>query len=147
MSWRRYWDRGVGHARGRPLAELPQGPDRRAVYADLGRVLRKLHGIKGTGAGFVVEAEHGVVTGCHDAWWRHVHCRMREHTDYAREHGLMGFRDQFVLMVVEPTDGYSLLHGDLSDHNVFAEGGAVTALIDWESALLGDPITRRTGTI
>lgn len=33
-----------------------------------------------------------------------------------------------------------LLHGDLGAHNVFADGERVTALIDWEDALAGDPV-------
>ena len=32
-----------------------------------------------------------------------------------------------------------LLHGDLGNHNIFVQNNAVTALIDWEDALIGDP--------
>src|SRR5262249_47268553 len=34
----------------------------------------------------------------------------------------------------------ALLHGDLGNHNVFAQGGAITALLDWEDCLSGDPL-------
>ena len=34
----------------------------------------------------------------------------------------------------------ALLHGDLGNHNVLTDGTAVTALLDWEDCLAGDPI-------
>jgi Ser/Thr protein kinase RdoA (MazF antagonist) len=33
-----------------------------------------------------------------------------------------------------------LLHGDLGNHNLFTDGTAITALIDWEDSLSGDPV-------
>jgi len=36
--------------------------------------------------------------------------------------------------------GPVLLHGDLGSHNVFTDGRDVTAVIDWEDALSGDPV-------
>jgi hypothetical protein len=33
----------------------------------------------------------------------------------------------------------SLLHGDLGHHNVFSDGTRITAIIDWEDCLCGDP--------
>lgn len=38
------------------------------------------------------------------------------------------------------TDAPSLLHGDPGSHNVFVKDGAISALIDWEDALAGDPV-------
>lgn len=40
------------------------------------------------------------------------------------------------LVVVTPV----LLHGDVANHNVFIHGDEVTALIDWEDSISGDPI-------
>ncbi len=34
----------------------------------------------------------------------------------------------------------SLLHGDPGSHNVFVKDGKISALIDWEDALAGDPV-------
>lgn len=33
-----------------------------------------------------------------------------------------------------------LLHGDLGNHNVFSDGRRITAIIDWEDSLCGDPV-------
>src|SRR5262249_32278643 len=41
-----------------------------------------------------------------------------------------------LLHVEEP----ALLHGDLGSHNVFTDGASITALIDWEDCLSGDPV-------
>jgi Ser/Thr protein kinase RdoA (MazF antagonist) len=34
----------------------------------------------------------------------------------------------------------ALLHGDLGNHNVFTDGQRITAIIDWEDCLVGDPV-------
>jgi Ser/Thr protein kinase RdoA (MazF antagonist) len=34
----------------------------------------------------------------------------------------------------------ALLHGDLGSHNIFSDGTNITALIDWEDSLSGDPV-------
>jgi Ser/Thr protein kinase RdoA (MazF antagonist) len=34
----------------------------------------------------------------------------------------------------------ALLHGDLGNHNIFAADDTVSAIIDWEDCLAGDPI-------
>lgn len=34
----------------------------------------------------------------------------------------------------------SLLHGDPGSHNVFVKDGAISVMIDWEDALVGDPV-------
>ncbi len=33
-----------------------------------------------------------------------------------------------------------LLHGDLANHNIFSDGKKITAIIDWEDCISGDPI-------
>ena len=33
-----------------------------------------------------------------------------------------------------------LVHGDIANHNTFTENGKLTALIDWEDCLSGDPV-------
>jgi aminoglycoside phosphotransferase (APT) family kinase protein len=46
------------------------------------------------------------------------------------------FHEASWLNSVEPR----LLHGDLGSHNVFTDGATITALIDWEDCLSGDPL-------
>lgn len=53
--------------------------------------------------------------------------RRRIESVFAERDGLLGG--------VEP----SLLHGDLSGRNVFTDGERITAVIDWEDGLAGDP--------
>ncbi|GAB2529212.1 phosphotransferase family protein [Paramicrobacterium agarici] len=41
---------------------------------------------------------------------------------------------------IPPSAGSSFCHGDWSDANILAIDGAVTAVVDWESAHVGDPL-------
>lgn len=41
---------------------------------------------------------------------------------------------------VEPSGDWVLLHGDYTPQNFVVEGNEVTSVIDWEDALVGDPV-------
>jgi aminoglycoside phosphotransferase (APT) family kinase protein len=41
---------------------------------------------------------------------------------------------------VPPSGGSAFCHGDWTDGNLLASGGAITAIVDWEAAHVGDPL-------
>lgn len=134
-------------ARGTVVAELPI-EQKRLAWAELARQLHKLHQIQGRGAGLIVNGQdpEGVFT----AWEVYVKHNLPEHALYAIEHQLLEahvgseIMQAFVDWEQEPpvTQG-SLLHGDLNDHNVFWDNRL--DIIDWEDALIGDPIFEVAG--
>ena len=140
-------------ARGVSIASLQTVEERKAAYADLGRVLAVLHTVKVDGCGLINPFEPHLV-GLQRGWanWGgHLSNRLEEHVHYATHHGLInegrGYCVERAIMdragpftLLGQTPFESLLHGDLSDHNVFVQQDAITAIIDWEDALGGDPL-------
>lgn len=109
--------------------------------------LRHVHALRGQGFGPVAASAPAWLTGVHADWLRFVTTRLDEHLAICADAGLI---DQVVsdriagevARVATWADVVpsALLHGDPGSHNVLIEGGTVTALLDWEDALLGDPL-------
>jgi fructosamine-3-kinase len=121
------------------------------VFA-LGRFVGRLHRIRTHGFGFfdirpLVEGKDpSRVWGACPTWRHYVLCRLEAHVERCAQIGAVSrgeARRIFTAFAAadELLDDVSpcLLHGDLGSHNVFVEDGAVTALIDWEDCLSGDP--------
>lgn len=115
----------------------------------MGRYLRQVHAITGQGFGFVdVSAQvlHGAgpLRGVHNHWAGYLVQQLDAHLAIVQRHGdatADECRDMHGLLQggwPEPAQP-RLLHGDCGSHNIFIDGDAVRA-IDWEDALLGDPL-------
>lgn len=126
-----------------PACESP------GLWYDLGRIMGRLHTIVGSGGGPVnvdPSAEHERLHGLHPDWGTYLMLRLEDHVVRCREIGtiaedqgaviLTAFRDHAGVWNDAPT---RLLHGDLGNQNLFVHKGVITALIDWEDALIGDP--------
>src|SRR5262249_50943547 len=123
----------------------------RPLLEEMGRVLARVHGIGTRGFGFLdvrplVHGEVGPARGLFPTWRDYVLVRFDEHLRTCVAIGAVSPEEarrieqvfatlDDMLAGVEP----ALLHGDPGNHNVFTEDGAVTALIDWEDCLSGDP--------
>ncbi len=136
-------------ARGTAVADLPI-EQKRTAWLDLAGQLRKLHQIKGTGAGLIVNGKNP--QGVWSAWEVYIKHTLPEHAIYTVEHQLLPVNiaseimQAFIDWKQEPPQGEgSLLHGDLNDHNLFAQDGRLTDIIDWEDAMVGDPIFELAG--
>jgi aminoglycoside phosphotransferase (APT) family kinase protein len=113
----------------------------------VGAALKMIHALEGEGAGPVVEVSGDAASGRFDRWWNFVRHRLEEHVSHCVAAGgltpgeasrVVGEFEAAPLCGSEPTN--CLLHGDPGPANVLlvAEGGAV--LLDWEDALIGDPV-------
>lgn len=120
-----------------------------SLWYALGRIMGRLHAIVGVGGGPVdvaPSAEHENLRGLHPDWGTYLMLRLEDHVGRCREIGtitedqgamiLAAFRDHAGIWNDVPT---RLLHGDLGNQNLFVHKDVVTALIDWEDALIGDP--------
>lgn len=138
-------------AAGVALAEVTDPAVRQAAFAAIGRQLRKLHGFHdgssrdrtlGAGFGFVYPAADRLC-GVHMRWTDHLKTCLAAHTSelfgYERAEIMEPFDE---LGAIEHTLPRALLHADLSNHNIFVDPdtGGLTALLDWEDALIGDPL-------
>jgi aminoglycoside phosphotransferase (APT) family kinase protein len=117
-----------------------------ALIAELSR----LHRVRLAGFGLVdcaSDTSTPGIHGTHESWKRYLSTRLEEHvaicvrinavTSGEGSEAVRWFESLGPdLARVEP----AVLHGDPGSHNVFLTRGAVSALIDWEDALVGDPV-------
>jgi fructosamine-3-kinase len=141
-------------ARGVSLRSLDHDEDLlRPLLFRLGQLLARLHRIQITGFGLldvgpVVLGAGSDCGGLLPNWPDYVRLNLESHVRACADGGLIdGELARRVLDAFEwhanlyegVTSG-ALLHGDPGSHNVFADGGGISALIDWEDCLAGDPV-------
>jgi hypothetical protein len=140
-------------ARGTPLKAYDGDEERlRPLLFALGGFVARLHGIRTAGfgpfdVGPLVLGEGGArLAGACPSWAEYVLCRLEDHVARCVALGAIdGGEARRVVAAFRAADDLlagvvpCLLHGDLGSHNVFTAGGAVTAVIDWEDCLSGDP--------
>jgi aminoglycoside phosphotransferase (APT) family kinase protein len=133
---------------------LPPGPGAAGAARSLGACLARLHRVGAAGAGPIDPGsldpgspERGTPTGLHPAWSHFLLLRLDEHLEVCRDQGALSANDLALLERAFARHAprldavpVVLLHGDLGNPNVLVEGGRVTALLDWEDALAGDPM-------
>ena len=89
----------------------------------------------------------GPLFGLHETWDEYIALNLEEHVKICVGIGAVSDEEaQRILWLFEGCRGIyadsipKLLHGDPGNHNVFVEDGQITALIDWEDAVAGDPV-------
>ena len=117
-----------------------------AALALTARRLEDVHRIGGEGYGPLSVQPDRALTGVHPSWDHYIRARLEAHVETCRLAAAITapeavaiarhYRDPVRLAPQE----VRLLHGDLGGHNVFIQPSGMPALIDWEDALLGDPI-------
>jgi aminoglycoside phosphotransferase (APT) family kinase protein len=141
----------LDEARGKTLASIVDriDPARWYLVTLLGKLAAKIHSIKTMRYGLVcpVKSSGGLCTGMLNSWKDYIFLNLDYHIALCKKikaisHGEASrIKDYFfasleLLECREP----SLLHGDFGHHNVFSDGTDITAIIDWEDCLSGDPI-------
>jgi aminoglycoside phosphotransferase (APT) family kinase protein len=137
------------HARGTQLGDVDTGVSNELI-ATLGRWLRELHQIALDGFGRldvreVVKRNRGA--GFFTTWREYVLARLNEHLQLCLAIGAIDERERALAeglfsdidRSIRPFTP-SLLHGDPGHHNVFELEGSISAVLDWEDALSGDPV-------
>lgn len=116
----------------------------------LGKVLRDIHQVHAEGAGPLDLTEFTQVPrGVHDSWPDYINLHLVDHIRSSAGAALIDssiarrIEALFDEMVPSLTGRpMRLLHGDLGNHNICVEPRtrAVSSIIDWEDALVGDPL-------
>jgi len=120
--------------------ETQQMPE--PLLFELGRTLARIHQVPAKGAG-LIDCSTEEWTGLHQNWWNYILLRLDDHLQVCSEIGATRESERSVIEKIfrsELKAEKRLLHGDPGHHNVFSDGRKITAIIDWEDALAGDPI-------
>ncbi len=123
--------------------------DAAAIAADLGRLLRRLHSVPLARFGFIDTvqlAADGTVRGLDRRYADYFGKRLDEHLGYLVRHGLLsavdGRRVESVLAAAAPLLELSqgvLVHRDAAYWNLLGTPTRITAVVDWDDAVSGDP--------
>jgi aminoglycoside phosphotransferase (APT) family kinase protein len=140
----------IEEAKGQPLnrfedAETQAMPQ--PLLFELGRLLRRVHSVEAEGAGLIDVASLGEKPrGLHSNWEDYVMLQLDAHLEICERIGaITQERTRIEKLFVEASPMLNRapirwLHGDPGHHNVFSEGQGITAILDWEDSLCGDPI-------
>jgi len=136
-------------APGRSLAALPDADmdDPVRLFA-LGTAMRQWHHIPASGAGLLdLSTLETGLRGVHDNWHDYLALNLDTHIHTCLSLGLCdddaatAMRDWFAaLQSAWDARPACLLHGDPGNHNIFMDGVQVSAVVDWEDAMAGDPL-------
>lgn len=131
---------------GAPLHEVDLGE---SLASDLGRLLRRLHAVPIDGFGFVDTAHlrtTGRVRGLHQRYVDYVTCRLEDHLGYVATHGLLGSTEAARAAALFTSHAAHfdlssavLVHRDPAPWNLIGSADGISALIDWDDAVGGDP--------
>jgi fructosamine-3-kinase len=86
--------------------------------------------------------------GIHVSWTDYIMLRLEEHVALCRDIGALNASEQITILNLFKQYEFlfknaqsSLLHGDVGNQNFLSDDGErITALVDWEDAMAGDPI-------
>ena len=135
-------------APGQVIQALPESAQEHSeLWRSVGAALHRVHTISGQGFGALLSEHRGkTLQGSRSHWHEHVLCNCDIHIDRCSKLGLLGRGEadeamRYVAHVGREAEFDSaLLHGDLGNHNVFIDDRMIPTLVDWEDALLGDPV-------
>jgi aminoglycoside phosphotransferase (APT) family kinase protein len=118
--------------------------------AALGRAVRSLHAVAVDGFGLLDPGAWdaaGPPRGACDSWPEFLLTHLDAHVAACRRDGALTADEAADALACHrdaeaqlATQTGALLHGDLANRNVLVEDGALSAILDWEDALAGDPL-------
>lgn len=142
------------HIDGMAAGELDGDEERtRSALRSLGSYLRAVHEIRLPGSGPVTVRADGRLNGLFTDWPAFLRCRLDEHLTVCLGAGSISaaeaeeVREIFAhLEVAAVRDADRLLHGDAGPANVLVDAADRIHLVDWEDALVGDPLFELAST-
>lgn len=140
----------IEEAKGQPLNRF-ENVESQALPSpllfELGKFLARVHSVEAESAGLLdASCLDGKPRGLRATWLDYIMLRLDAHLEVCQEIGAItheraAIEREFVnaagLLESAPI---RWLHGDPGHHNVFSDGQQITALIDWEDSICGDPI-------
>ena len=122
------------------------------LLVELGQLVAQIHGVQTDGFGLldvrrIINKQHTQGKGLLETWGEYIVLNLEEHIKVCLDIGAINREEcrRITLLFdrasrILENDKSCLLHGDLGGHNVFSDGERITAIIDWEDCLCGDPV-------
>lgn len=137
-------------AKGESLHDLVQNRgDHKKLFYKFGIIIGKLHKIKTQKFGqFDVQKIliHKNAQGIYSSWKQYIKCNLAAHIRYCNDIGAVTKEEVKNILSIFDTHSHlfqiakpRLIHGDLANHNIMIHNNQISALIDWEDSLSGDP--------
>ncbi len=114
-----------------------------------GAMMAKIHGVKVTGYGYFDNQrarKYGELVGLHGTYRNHCLAALDANlSDLVGSDHITDFQADKIKSLLKSTDKFnigaaSLVHNDMADWNIIVDGGAISAVIDWDEAHAGDPV-------
>jgi len=119
--------------------------------AAIGAAMRQWHQIPASGGGLLdvewLKKGNTAPRGVHAGWYEYITTNLDQHVQSCLTIGLLEnnaalqindwFAKSMRLLAARPV---CMLHGDPGNHNLFMDGMRVSAVVDWEDTLAGDPL-------
>jgi hygromycin-B 4-O-kinase len=132
---------------GRPLTEFDDDEARMPqALGEAARFLARLHRVRGSGFG-PLSLEAPGLAGVHERWDDYLFVRLAEHVAACEAEGAIARTEaERIAALFEASRAglraqrAALLHGDPGSHNFIVDASGIRGVVDWEDALLGDPL-------
>jgi aminoglycoside phosphotransferase (APT) family kinase protein len=113
----------------------------KSTSADIGRQLRLLHTVELNGFGYLTRDLHDASHATWVGWVDEQEARVEDALRIAdcRRADIPLIKNAYPTLRHTYLESPRLCHGDFSDDNLLVEDGSLMGVIDWESALAGDP--------
>jgi aminoglycoside phosphotransferase (APT) family kinase protein len=122
------------------------------LLRSVGKYLARVHSINGDGFGPIsvalLSGSSAHLQGLHASWADYIMTRFDEHVAVCQK--IHAITSAQAAQILEIFGNYhhlfcdapqSLLHGDVGNQNFLSDDGErITALVDWEDAMVGDPV-------
>jgi aminoglycoside phosphotransferase (APT) family kinase protein len=138
-------------ARGNPLNNF--GDDNnlyKNLTSELGCIVAKIHSLPCTGFGLIDIKnllKRKTAKGVFSSWKEYIALNLKGHIKTCLDIGAINPKEATRIEdVFEDTTPLledfvrCLLHGDLGAPNIFSDGRVISAVLDWEDCLIGDPV-------
>jgi aminoglycoside phosphotransferase (APT) family kinase protein len=118
------------------------------IFGQLGKIVAGVHGIQTRGYGpfNIPNIIAGEAVGIHETWVEYMTLNLDKHLEYNIMTSTLtvseadAIRDILAVFKTIEVPQPAFIHGDIANHNTFIENGRITAIIDWEDCISGDPI-------
>lgn len=120
------------------------------MYFLLGKIFKKIHALEVSNFGqidYELFLKKNILSGKSKKWTDFFYRNLDKHLDLAKKIGVISkeekllieslfYKNNKLFLITKP----SLIHNDPSSRNIFTDGKTIIGIIDWEDAIIGDPL-------